>query len=734
MALKQILTMRIVVLAIAFTSARAFAAEVASLSIASTPTKASVFFDDRYVGTTPVTLDGVEFGDHLLVITKHQYAPLSQALKVDQAAVSVTVELQPLGRGRLHVTTTPDQTEVFLNGTPRGKTPLILDDLLPGKYQLRLEMEGCFAIQETVEVKPDQETKIERTLESKSESYLLSAIEKDPTRVANYYDLAHHYMRLQQFDKGFEMFAKGFDACISPNLITNEQRRMYDELDRVWEGQYTFTDETTRQKLQPRILDELERGIQRQPRNVLNYWSLGSFYQKIKDWAKAADVYERGFNAVKSFRAKLYLEHNLALARYQQGYALEQQQKYDEAFALYNALLKDHPKAYYTRSALTQIVSYWMNQKKDYAKAIEEKRRFLALYTDSDLCPSIQMEIGSIYLNYLKDYAKANEAYRDYLRTYPTQDNCPTAQMSIASVYQNQLKDIPSAIREYEKLIADFPKSDSVAQALKAVVDLCTATAATDPMAKEKAARAKKRLVTEYPWTWQAAALDPDPEARKQRKEAATAYNLAVALAKSDPAKTIAGLEEVVKKYPRFAQGRDAQNQIIGIYANNLKDNEKSVQAREQFLQLFPDRDQCPAMLYQIAYTKCFVLKKMEEGVADFRRLIKTYPESALCVSAQNYIATAYGFSYGHYNREKNNEENRRLIKDYPWYDGNDVVQSTIGLNYYYQFQPGDKEKGQKELLKVIENYPYGSYSSATEYYLDLIDAGLQLDENRTVR
>jgi outer membrane protein OmpA-like peptidoglycan-associated protein len=44
--------------------------------------------------------------------------------------------------GRIVVNTIPNQARVFLDGIPRGITPLVLEDIAPGNRQLRIELEG----------------------------------------------------------------------------------------------------------------------------------------------------------------------------------------------------------------------------------------------------------------------------------------------------------------------------------------------------------------------------------------------------------------------------------------------------------------------------------------------------------------------------------------------------------------------------------------------------------------
>jgi len=717
---------------LSFSLGRSLFGEAATVVVESSPTPAAVFLDDRFAGMTPLTLVGVAAGKHLLRVTKHRFQDYVAVLTVDEDEEVIHAGLSPVGRGSLSIITSPPEVEVFLNGSAKGKTPLTITDLRPGKYHLRLEGEGLTTVQEIVTIAPDSETRVERTMGSRSESFLLAAIAAEPGRIVNYYDLAHLYMRQQRFEEAFAMFAKGFDACVGAGLKTNEQRRLYDELERVWDGQYRFADDETRLKLQPRIIEELQKAIKRQPRNVANYWCLGELYEKKKDWAAAAEVYEQALKTLKSPRARLYFTHLVAKARYQQGLALQQAGRFDEALAIYESLVRDYPRGYDTRLALTQIASIYLNQKKDVAKAIEAKQRFLHLYPDSDQCPAVQMQIASLYQNQLKDYNLAIEAYRTYLRNYPTKDDCVQVQLSIASILRHYLKDEAAAIREYEKLVADYPRCETAAVALKALFDIYSVRAKTgDKEAEAKAAQVKQRLISEFPWRQEISLVDDSPETRRRWQECRKAYAEAVALARTDPVKGIEQCRQFISKFPTSYYAPLAQTQIINIYASVLKDDQKANEERERFAQLFPWDDRAPSMLYQAGYNRCFVQKNWEAGVATLRRFIRTYPENDLCVTAQYYIAYAYSFHLGNYNREKNIEENRKLIRDYPWYDNCDVAQTTIGLNYFYQFEPGDKEKAQKELLKTIQNYPFGSYAVQTEYYLDLIDAGMQLEENQ---
>ncbi len=55
-------------------------------------------------------------------------------------------------QGQLIIETDPDQTQVYVNDTLRGETPLSLDKLLPGTYRIRITLEDYEEINETITI------------------------------------------------------------------------------------------------------------------------------------------------------------------------------------------------------------------------------------------------------------------------------------------------------------------------------------------------------------------------------------------------------------------------------------------------------------------------------------------------------------------------------------------------------------------------------------------------------
>jgi hypothetical protein len=86
----------------------------------------------------------------------------------DTDHASITVSLTRAGieaeiGGEILVTSRPP-AEVFLDGTPQGKTPVRLPDLEPGSYVIELRAEGYTPVNESVEVRAGRTTNFTRTL------------------------------------------------------------------------------------------------------------------------------------------------------------------------------------------------------------------------------------------------------------------------------------------------------------------------------------------------------------------------------------------------------------------------------------------------------------------------------------------------------------------------------------------------------------------------------------------
>jgi hypothetical protein len=141
--------------------------------VRSTPSGASVTVDGVAKGVTPVALRDLEMGTRNIVVARRGYIPEtrkvvitsarpSRSLDVRLAAEAAAATPRPstpatLGKpasttGSLTVDSRPSGASVTIDGKPSGVTPLTLNDLPPGDYQITMAMPGYRSVATTVRV------------------------------------------------------------------------------------------------------------------------------------------------------------------------------------------------------------------------------------------------------------------------------------------------------------------------------------------------------------------------------------------------------------------------------------------------------------------------------------------------------------------------------------------------------------------------------------------------------
>ena len=115
---------------------------LARLSVASTPDKATVTCDGVLREDTPLTIDGLRTGPHLVLVEKSGYLPVRRTVVlVGGQRSSLDVQLERL-TGLVLLRSVPDGADIEINGAHRGKAPLLITDLPPGHYRLKASSAG----------------------------------------------------------------------------------------------------------------------------------------------------------------------------------------------------------------------------------------------------------------------------------------------------------------------------------------------------------------------------------------------------------------------------------------------------------------------------------------------------------------------------------------------------------------------------------------------------------------
>ena len=81
-------------------------------------------------------------------------------------------------------------------------------------------------------------------------------------------------------------------------------------------------------------------------------------------------------------------------------------------------------------------------------------------FPNHELASKAQYIVGDIYMNDLRDFEKALIEYRIVLTRYTGSKEEALAQFMIGYIYANVLKDFVSARKEYQVFLDNFPKHE----------------------------------------------------------------------------------------------------------------------------------------------------------------------------------------------------------------------------------------------------------------------------------
>lgn len=133
-----------------------------ALSVRSDPAGAEVFVDGEPMGSTPLQRS-IGAGTYKVRLEKEGYTPTVVALDVgpgDEAEITRTLQE---ATGTLVVNTLPESATVRLGGQKLGQTPL-RTEVRSGTDTLSVRREGHLSVERTVDIQPDEETRLNLVL------------------------------------------------------------------------------------------------------------------------------------------------------------------------------------------------------------------------------------------------------------------------------------------------------------------------------------------------------------------------------------------------------------------------------------------------------------------------------------------------------------------------------------------------------------------------------------------
>jgi len=156
-----------------------------SISVASTPSGASVYLDGSHKGTTPMEITGVSTGSHTIKLSKSGYKDDTRKISV-KAGETISINLNFLqATGSISVASSPSGASVYLDGSPKGTTPKTITGVSAGAYTIKLSKSGYIAYTRTTSVKAGETKRINVNLQQATGSI---SVTSSPSGASVYLD------------------------------------------------------------------------------------------------------------------------------------------------------------------------------------------------------------------------------------------------------------------------------------------------------------------------------------------------------------------------------------------------------------------------------------------------------------------------------------------------------------------------------------------------------------------
>jgi TolA-binding protein len=119
---------------------------------------------------------------------------------------------------------------------------------------------------------------------------------------------------------------------------------------------------------------------------------------------------------------------------FQKGVDAQMAQRYNDAVASYEELIKTYPDSARTPEAYYALGMIYQNHLKSYHQAIDMYRQLADKFPDHATSSNALFLVGFIYGNELKNIDSARAAYQEFLRRYPDNQLAASARFELANL------------------------------------------------------------------------------------------------------------------------------------------------------------------------------------------------------------------------------------------------------------------------------------------------------------
>ena len=133
---------------------------IGSIYVEANMKESEVYLDGNRKGKTPVLIEDVQKGYHLLEVKKDYYYYKAEIAVMNRDIIEVDAVLEIL-KGNVFIQTDPDKVNIFIDKQGYGQTPKLIKNIIPGEHELILIKDWYIKVKDTFEVVPYETTRIQ---------------------------------------------------------------------------------------------------------------------------------------------------------------------------------------------------------------------------------------------------------------------------------------------------------------------------------------------------------------------------------------------------------------------------------------------------------------------------------------------------------------------------------------------------------------------------------------------
>ena len=174
----------IVITCIMLVSIPAVSALKGDVKIITDPAGARVILEGNDIGTTPMNVPDLQYGDYTFRLTKAGYEDLKKTVTVQNPSKVLKYTLTPV-KGVIRIASTPSGATVSVDGQTADKNTPVTLEVPPGYHVIIITKEGYTKYEEGVTVQAGEEKNINADLEDKFGIVRINSIPTDATVFKN---------------------------------------------------------------------------------------------------------------------------------------------------------------------------------------------------------------------------------------------------------------------------------------------------------------------------------------------------------------------------------------------------------------------------------------------------------------------------------------------------------------------------------------------------------------------